>query len=400
LTGSRIEATLFPYFLEMEEEVLRMRSPCTVKVPSWAAAALLLILPLGAAANATTTGTTPPTLPVLALGEWRVLALDGGLFFARPGAGGDIGFVYGTDGGNHKEPLQLISYAGGGDPMPAIEALPQAVPVSSADYDHLKAFATQLGWPSDGKTGSWAGMTYDQGLDLAAKSDLGIFNPLVSLSLSASAKASKSGLAAVSVGYCKAASLVDAAATKSAAAASAVDVATPESTRLFEKQAAAACADIFPTYIPTKPPAFPYYPPPAVPPAPWVPPSGPGTPVWVGQDCTNFGQQAQCVNRIGQQCMCSCEGASSPGQWINPTGCVAIPSNPPASPCTPPGGIGPCDNQCACDCVATPGTPPGSPGTWGPKQCGFEPAAYGLLLVTGLLGLYLRRRSRGLAATR
>jgi hypothetical protein len=385
---------------------------------AFAAALGAAALPSSAAVTGTATpvtGTATPvnaTLPVVALGEWRVLALGGGLFLARPTPGGeDPAFVYGYDGGSHKNALKLVAFHGGSDKTAAVETLAKSPGLTSADLQKLKSFMAELGWAGDGKAGSWKEMTTDAALDLAANSDVGIFAGLIASSLSASTNYTGAN-ASVSVGYCKAATLIDSAASSvvseaslTASAEATSEIATPASTQLFAQTAAEVCADVFPNYPPTAPPAFPVYPPPATPPPGWTPPSGPGSPVWVGGSCTNFGQTAQCVNRNGELCNCMCDGAGSTGIWRSTGGCTGIPSTtpgttgPPAvpgSPCAPPGGVGPCGNQCACNCTATPGAPPGSPGTWSPTIgcAGFEEAGYGLILLTGMLGLFLAKRSR------
>ncbi|MFL6192772.1 MAG: hypothetical protein ACJ75H_01275 [Thermoanaerobaculia bacterium] len=378
--------------------------------------------PAGAVVAGTVSGSTLPVsgtvlpaaviLPVVALGEWRVLALGGGLFLARPTPGAeDPAFVYGYDGGLHKNALKLVAYHGGSDKTSAVEALAKSPGLTSTDLQTLKSFMAQLGWAGDGKAGSWKEMTTNDALDLAGSSNVGIFAGLIVESLSASTNFAGAS-ASVSVGYCKAATLIDKAATSvvveaslAASTEATAYVATEASTQLFTQTAAQVCADIFPTYPPPGPPAFPFYPPGTPPPPGWTPPSGPGAPVWVGGTCTAFGSTAQCVNRNGQLCNCSCQGAGATGLWVSTGGCIGIPSTTPGtagpppvpgSPCTPAGGVGPCGNQCACNCTPAPGAPPGTPGTWSPTIgcAGFEEAGYGLILLTGLLGFILAKRSR------
>jgi hypothetical protein len=356
------------------------------------------------------TGTTA-ALPVVAVGEWRMLALQGGMFLARQAAGsGDTAFVYGSDGGDRKAALQLQAYAGT-DLAQAASGL--AGQLSAADAKTLDAFVAALGWKGDSAAGKWSALSSDGALALVASSDVGIFGPLLKAALAVSGSSST---ATVSVGYCKAASLIDPEGTAlvvKALTATGGALATPENTIAFEQATAAACADVIPSYPPpaTTPPAFPVYPPPATPPPGWTPPTGPGSPVWVGGTCTAFGVSSQCVNRDGELCSCTCEGAGDTGIWQSHGTCKAIPSTTPGSagpppvpgsPCAPPGGIGPCGTGSACNCNPPPaGSPPGTPGTWGPPlPTGDAATAGGFVLITALLGFGLARRPRRAPAPR
>jgi hypothetical protein len=333
-------------------------------------------------------------LPVATVGEWTALALEGGLFFARSApTAGDVSFVYGYDAGGRN--LRVVASAGGSDLKAAIESLG-------------KAFADTLDLPNDGKAGDWKAMSYAQAYALVASSNVSPLADVMLESLAAPWAGSPDEIS-VANGYCQAGSLAGSLATAfGSASAEKLAKASAASSSSFSAAVTAACADIFPSWPPTPKPAFPIYPPPLTPPPGYTPPSGPGGPVWLGGTCTNFGQQAQCMDKDGALCMCSCQGAGTTGTWQLQGGCSTVPGTAPASPCSPAGGIGPCTvggKRCACNCVAPPatGAPPGS-GTWvalTPPSCaGSAEAALGLLLATALCGVWLSRRSTRIAARR
>ena len=354
------------------------------RVVACALAAGLLVLLAGPPAGAQ---------PVATLGEWSVLALDGGLFFVRNDQdAGDVDFVYAYTT-NNKGDLRAVSAEDGSDFELSIESLAKTVSLSSKDLETLKGFNDTQSLPSDGKAAGWKAASYDEIHQLLAESDIGLVANVMVQTLAAR-WSGNAGALAVEGGYCKAGAFIDSVA---AANESATNLASAASSMTFGQAVAATCASIFPRtpWPPAAPPAWPIYIPPATAPPGWTPPTGPGAPVWVGGTCTAFGNTAQCVNQDGELCSCSCQGAGATGIWVaSGASCKAIPSNPTGSSCTPAGGLGPCGGDCCCNCVAppAPGGPPGS-GTWGPTiRCGSEEAAWGLLAMTALCGVWFARR--------
>lgn len=325
-------------------------------------------------------------LPVTNVGEWRVLAMDGGMIFARnTAADGGARFVFGGDGYNHRAPLSLLQAAGSDDLAAAVEALAKQVGLSARDVATAKSFATEFFPATTGNGGKWQSLTYADAFALASKSDMGIFRDNTYVSLTRHWNSVATATASIGTGYCKAAGMVDVTAAV-ATVSSTAKSASGAQVQAFSAVAAGACAGIFPTWPPTSPPAWP----PAAP--GWTPPTGPpGNVKWVGSTCTNFGQTVDCMNSDGQMCTCTCEGAGATG-ILQSRGCRNVPSNPPGTACTPAGGIGPCDGSCACNCAVTPGSPPGTGPTWqSPPQCGSSLPLW--LALVSLLGLRIWRRA-------
>ncbi|HET9229152.1 MAG TPA: hypothetical protein VFR31_20910 [Thermoanaerobaculia bacterium] len=361
------------------------------RVVACALAAGLLVLLAGPPAGAQ---------PVATLGEWSVLALDGGLFFVLNDQDtGDVDYVYAYTI-NNKGDLRAVSAEDGDDLELSVESLAKTVSLSNKDLATLKVFTDTQSLPTDGKAAGWKAASYDEVYQLLAQSDVGLVADVM-LETLASRWSGNAGAVAVDGGYCKAGTFIDSVAVANESAAAQVAAA---SSMTFGEAVAATCASIFPRtpWPPAAPPAWPVYIPPATAPPGWTPPAGPGAPVWVGSACTLFGMTSPCVNSSGELCTCSCQGAGATGIWVSSGGCTTIPSNATGTPCTPAGGLGPCGNQCCCNCVAppAPGGPPGS-GTWGPTiRCGSEEAAWGLLAMTALCGVWFARRSRRTATSR
>src|ERR1043166_3634560 len=85
------------------EMTLRFRKGFT------AAALLAVVLGMAPAVQA-------GSLPVAEMGEWEVLALDGGLFASRATSDPkDVGFVYGFDSGDRNKEMVVVSWSGSAD---------------------------------------------------------------------------------------------------------------------------------------------------------------------------------------------------------------------------------------------------------------------------------------------